>query len=87
MADVDMDVDPPATKGKKDGKDTGKPRFEVKKVQSCYLERPPQFLVWFTSMATVERCVFMGVGYDTIAPILIVNQEGANLFHSRHRRW
>ena len=42
MADVDMDVDPPATKGKKDGKDAGKPRFEVKKVQSCYLERPPQ---------------------------------------------
>ena len=35
MADVDMDVDPPATKGKKEGKDAGKPRFEVKKVQSC----------------------------------------------------
>lgn len=35
MADeMDVDVDQPKTKGKKEVKDSGKPRFEVKKVRS-----------------------------------------------------
>ncbi len=34
MADeMDVDVDQPKTKGKKEGKESGKPRFEVKKVR------------------------------------------------------
>lgn len=44
MADNIMDVDEqqPITKGKKEGKDSGKARFEVKKV------REPEFLHLFT---------------------------------------
>jgi hypothetical protein len=42
MADeMDVDVEQPKTKGKKEGKDSGKPRFEVKKVSfHCNLTPP-----------------------------------------------
>ena len=44
MADeMDVDVDQPKTKGKKEGKESGKPRFEVKKVREreAAFTRPP----------------------------------------------
>jgi E3 ubiquitin-protein ligase RBX1 len=36
MAD-EMDIDEPKTKGKKEGKDSGKARFEVKKVNTLWI--------------------------------------------------
>ena len=46
MAD-DMDVDEPKTKGKKEnGKDSGKARFEVKKVNALELLKPQEFFMF-----------------------------------------
>ena len=41
---MDVDVDQPKTKGKKEGKESGKPRFEVKKV--CLPASQPAMGFW-----------------------------------------
>ena len=59
MAD-DMDVDDePRTKGKKAGKDSGKARFEVKKVSALELLNSYSDL---SIKHIVECCVPLGVG-------------------------
>ena len=64
MAD-DMDVDDePKTKGKKEGKDSGKARFEVKKVNALKLlnTRNSSYSDSISIKYIVECCVPLGVG-------------------------
>ena len=64
MAD-DMDVDEePKTKGRKEGKDSGKARFEVKKVNALELlnARKSSYSLDSSIKRIVECCVSLGVG-------------------------
>ena len=63
MADDNMDVDEPKAKGKKEGKDSGKARFEVKKVNALeLLNARNSSYSDLSNKYVVECCVPLGVG-------------------------
>ena len=43
----EMDIDDPKTKGKKEGKDSGKARFEVKKVNTLSMNRSTSIILTY----------------------------------------
>ena len=63
----DMEVDDePKTKGKKEVKDSGKARFEVKKVNALFrIVKRQEF--WPIYWIIVECCVSLGVGWGLLA--------------------
>lgn len=72
MADeMDVDVEQPKTKGKKEGKESGKPRFEVKKVCNndlyfvCHTVAGAVVSVqrWHDMAQLVECRISVGLGY------------------------
>lgn len=59
---ADMEVDPPAEAKGKGKKDSGKKRFEVKKVSMDFDTRESGASTTHRVFATVERCLALGMG-------------------------